>query len=193
MRGYLENRYKDALDAEGPILLGGIEYDSSDVFKVYAPNDYEAKFTEWLADHKTAVRQRVSEELESNGCLPRFNRLAEKQLNQQILPFVGAGMSKPLGFVMWRQFIEDVARIDLACTIIDSLHHWFAVASEDEVRDHWKANDALLGTTQKFIHNNAPHTGKVLSIDPLKNIRMQTAQGEIDLPVEQTRLITETS
>ena len=114
MRGYLENRYKDALDAEGPILLGGIEYDSSDVFKVYAPNDYEAKFTEWLADHKTAVRQRVSEELESNGCLPRFNRLAEKQLNQQILPFVGAGMSKPLDFVMWRQFIEDVARIDLA-------------------------------------------------------------------------------
>ncbi len=91
------------------------------------------------------------------------------------------------------QLESDVARIDLACTLIDSLNHWFAVASEDEVRDHWKANDALLGTTQKFIHNNTPHTGKVLSIDPLKNIRMQTSQGEINLPVEQTRLITETS
>lgn len=87
----------------------------------------------------------------------------------------------------------DVVRIDLACTLIDSLHHWFAVASENEVRDHWNENDALLGTTQKFIHNNAPHTGKVLSIDPLKNIRIQTSQGEINLPVEQTRLIADSN
>tara|TARA_R110000868_G_scaffold411617_1_gene706332 strand:- start:419792 stop:420598 length:807 start_codon:yes stop_codon:yes gene_type:complete len=89
------------------------------------------------------------------------------------------------------QLGSDAARIDLACTLIDSLHHWFAVASEDEVRDHWKTNDALLGTTQKFIHNNTPHTGKVLSIDPLKTIRVQTPEGEINLPVEQTRLISD--
>lgn len=114
MREYFEERYKDNLDSDGPVMLGNNEYASSDVFKVYAPHDYDASFTEWLADHKTAVRQRVSEELESNGCLQRFNRLAEKQLNQQILPFVGAGMSKPSGFVMWGQFIEEVARVDPA-------------------------------------------------------------------------------
>lgn len=85
----------------------------------------------------------------------------------------------------------EVQRIDLACMLVDSLHYWLAVASEDEVRDHWKTNDALLGTTQKFIHNNTPHTGKVLSIDPLKTIRMQTPEGEINLPVEQSRLISE--
>ncbi len=91
------------------------------------------------------------------------------------------------------QLESGVARIDLACTLIDSLHHWFAVASEDKVRDHWNKNDALLGTTRKFIHNNTPHTGKVLSIDPLKSIRLQTNEREINLPVEQTRLISETS
>ena len=112
MRSYFEERFKDALDSDGPVHLGGNQYDGSDVFKVYAPHDYDANLTEWLADHKTAVRQRVGEELYRNGCLPRFNRLAERQRDQQILPFVGAGMSRPSGFVMWRQFIEDVARID---------------------------------------------------------------------------------
>jgi len=112
VKGYFENRYKEELDSDGPLVLGNNEYPSSDVFKVYAPHDYDANFTEWLADHKTAVRLRVAEELDRNGCLPRFNRLAEKQRGQLILPFVGAGMSRSSGFVMWRQFIEEVARID---------------------------------------------------------------------------------
>ncbi|MBW4964061.1 SIR2 family protein [Sulfitobacter sp. CW3] len=102
------------MDANGPVVLGGNEYDSSEVFKVYAPHDYDANFTEWLADHKTIVRLRVAEELARNGCQPRFNRLAERQRSQQILPFVGAGLSRPSGFVMWRQFIEEVAQIDPA-------------------------------------------------------------------------------
>ena len=112
MKRYFEERYRDELDADGPVVLGSNEYASSDVFKVYAPNDYDSNFTEWLTDHKTAVRQRVAEELDRNGCLQRFNRLAEKQRSQLVLPFIGAGMSRPSGFVMWRQFIEEVARID---------------------------------------------------------------------------------
>lgn len=121
MKVYFEDRYKDALDANGPVVLGNNEYPSSEVFKVYAPGDYEANFTDWLADHKNSVRQRVAEELGNNGCLPRFNRLAEKQHNQLILPFIGAGMSCPSGFVMWRQFIEDVARID--ASLLQTVQH----------------------------------------------------------------------
>lgn len=112
MKEYFEDRYNDALNAEGPVTLGGNEYESSDVFKIYAPHDYDANFTEWLADYKTTVRQRVEEELRQNGCLPRFNRLAERQRNNQILPFIGAGMSKPSGFVMWEEFLTEVAKIN---------------------------------------------------------------------------------
>jgi len=112
LKAYFEDRYKDELDSNGPVILGNNEYPSSEVFKVYAPHDYDANFTDWLDDHKNSVRQRVAEELGNNGCLPRFNRLAEKQRNLLILPFIGAGMSCPSGFVMWRQFLEEVARID---------------------------------------------------------------------------------
>jgi hypothetical protein len=114
MRAYFEERYKEELDATGPVVLGANEYQSSDVFKNYAPQDYDAYFTDWLSDYKGTVRQRVRDELTRNGCLLRFNRLAEKQRNGMILPFVGAGMSRPSGFVMWRQFLKEVASIDAA-------------------------------------------------------------------------------
>jgi len=80
-------------------------------------------------------------------------------------------------------------RIDLACELITSLHHWFVDADETQIRQHWKQHDALVGSTCKLVHNNQPHTGKVIAIDPLNDIRLQTTDGEINLPVEQTRLI----
>ncbi|MBL4810341.1 MAG: biotin--[acetyl-CoA-carboxylase] ligase [Phycisphaerales bacterium] len=84
----------------------------------------------------------------------------------------------------------DVQRIDLACKLIESLNHWFNDATEDHIRQHWKQHDALVGLDKKFIYNNQPTTGTVLSIDPLKEIRVQTSAGERTLPVEQTRLIS---
>lgn len=83
----------------------------------------------------------------------------------------------------------DVKRIDLACKLIESLNHWFNDATEDHIRQHWKHHDALVGFDKKFVYNNQPTTGTVLSIDPLKEIRMQTNAGERTLPVEQTRLV----
>ena len=112
MKGYLETRFCEALDAEWPIVIGGNEYSSSDVLKVYAPHDYDALFTEWIELQKTDARQRVKEFLSDNGCLPRFNRLAERVDNNLVLPFVGAGMSKPSGFSLWGTFLEKLSKED---------------------------------------------------------------------------------
>lgn len=81
------------------------------------------------------------------------------------------------------------ARIDIACKLIDSLSYWFSVATEEKIRQHWAEHDALVGLDKKFVYNNQPTTGKVLSIDPLKEICVQTTAGETNLPVEQSRLV----
>ena len=83
----------------------------------------------------------------------------------------------------------EVQRIDLACKLIESLNHWFIAANEEQVIQHWTQHDALLGLDKKFVCNNQPSTGTVLSIDPLKEICMQTTNGKVSLPVEQTRLV----
>lgn len=80
-------------------------------------------------------------------------------------------------------------RIDLACKLIEQLNHWLTIAIEEEVITHWQKNDALTGTQAKLIHNNQPHTGTITNINPLDHIHLQTTTGNIQLPVEQTRLI----
>ncbi len=89
------------------------------------------------------------------------------------------------------QLGSETTRIDIACKLIESLNHWFSVATEVQVIQHWTQHDALVGHDKKFVYNNQPHTGTVLSIDPLKEVCVQTTLGggEVSLPVEQTRLV----
>ena len=114
MKQYLEARFCESLDAEWPIVIGSNVYSSSDVLKVYAPHDYEALFTEWVELQKTDARQRVKEFLSDNGCLPRFNRLAERVNSNLVMPFVGAGLSKPSGFSLWGAFLKELSNEDPA-------------------------------------------------------------------------------
>lgn len=82
-----------------------------------------------------------------------------------------------------------VRRIDVAFTLVESIEHWVFQASTDELNAHWQAHDALLGTTQNFVHNNTPSTGRVIAINPLDTINIETPTGQLNLPVEQTRLV----
>ncbi len=93
--------------------------------------------------------------------------------------------------VSLKQLGTKASRIDLACMLVDSLNYWFSVASEDEVLKHWNFNDALVGLTRKFVYDNTPYTGKVIAINPLSAIRLDTEDGIVVLPAEQTRIIRE--
>ena len=114
MKKYFEQRFCEALDSDWPIIVANNEYQSSEVLRIYAPHDYDSYFTEWLEQQKTEAKQRVREFLHENGCLLRFNRLAERTIEEQVLPFIGAGMSKPSGFALWSEFLTDLAREDPA-------------------------------------------------------------------------------
>ena len=112
MNSYFEPRFHEYLDDNSPVSWGGQKYSSGLAFNDHAPKDYQANLTAWVQDQKVEARIRVREILESNGCLQRFNRLAERHTENQILPFVGAGMSKPSGFPLWGDFLEQLAQND---------------------------------------------------------------------------------
>lgn len=112
MISYFEPRFHDYLDDVSPVIWGGAQYSSGQAFKDHAPEDYRSNLTTWVQDKQEEARGRVRDMLTDCGCLQRFNRLAERHMEQQILPFVGAGMSKPSGFPMWGAFLTDLARND---------------------------------------------------------------------------------
>lgn len=88
-----------------------------------------------------------------------------------------------------KQLGSRISRVELACTLISSLDHWLSRASEDQVLSHWNTNDTLVGQTRKFLHNNTPHTGKIIAINPLSAIRLETEDGIVVLPAQQTRIV----
>lgn len=112
MNNYFEPRFHDHLDEVSPVVWGGEQYSSGQAFLDHAPDDYRANLTTWLQEKQEEARGRVRDMLTNCGCLQRFNRLAERHIEQQILPFVGAGMSKPSGFPMWAGFLAELAQND---------------------------------------------------------------------------------
>ncbi|WP_417818742.1 SIR2 family NAD-dependent protein deacylase [Tritonibacter scottomollicae] len=112
MISYFEPRFHDHLDQVSPVIWGGEKYSSGQAFMDHAPGDYRSNLTTWVQEKQEEARGRVRDMLSDCGCLQRFNRLAERHMEQQILPFVGAGMSKPSGFPMWGAFLTDLARND---------------------------------------------------------------------------------
>jgi hypothetical protein len=71
-----------------------------------APHDYEAHFLDWVAGQKQNSKDRARAFLDRAGCLDRFNRLHTQLECQSVMPFVGAGCSKPMGFPLWGAFLE---------------------------------------------------------------------------------------
>ena len=67
---------------------------------------YDGHFVDWVADQKEMAKDRARASLEELACLDRFNRLHSQLDRQSVIPFVGAGMSKPMGFHLWGGFLE---------------------------------------------------------------------------------------
>ena len=71
-----------------------------------APHDYEAHFLDWVASQKQNAKDRAREFLGRFDCLDKFNRLHTQLDGQSVIPFVGAGLSRPTGFPLWGAFLE---------------------------------------------------------------------------------------
>lgn len=102
---YFRQRYHDFLNENGPVEIADFTWESAEVFRTMAPNDYEATFTTYVQEQKQAAKDRALEFLAETACLDRFRNLLARKQNGNVLPFVGAGMSVASGYRPWGAFL----------------------------------------------------------------------------------------
>lgn len=103
---YFRQRFVDELNEEGPVTVRVFEWPPSNVLQTMSPVDYDRHFVDWVAEQKEEAKERARGALDSFGCFDRFNRLHTQLERQSVIPFVGAGLSKPMGFPLWGSFLE---------------------------------------------------------------------------------------
>ncbi len=103
---YFKERFIEELNEEGPVSVRVFEWPPAEVLQTMSPNDFDAHFAEWVAGQKQSARDRAQENLDVMGCLDRFNSLHGQIERQSVIPFVGAGMSRPTGFPLWGDFLS---------------------------------------------------------------------------------------
>ncbi len=80
----------------------------------------------------------------------------------------------------------DELRIQLMCTVLDRLSQWLDTKDPAAIRERYQANDAMVGTHRRFMHNRVLYEGAVESIDPLTQVTVRTNAGIETLPIAQT-------
>jgi hypothetical protein len=105
---YFRQRFVEELNDEALVKVRTFEWPPADVLQTMAPHDYGAHFLDWVASQKQNAKDRTRDFLERFGCLDRFNRLHTQLDRQSVIPFVGAGLSRPTGFPLWGAFLESL-------------------------------------------------------------------------------------
>ena len=109
---YFRQRFIDELNQEGDIEIRGVTWSRQEVLESMDSQAYEENFGEWTDQAKEEAKQRVLEFLTANGCLERFRLLVHRFNSNQVVPFVGAGMSVPSGFLRWGEFLVSLIQGD---------------------------------------------------------------------------------
>ncbi|UPK14702.1 SIR2 family protein [Bradyrhizobium sp. 155] len=105
---YFRQRFVEELNDESVVKVRTFEWPPADVFQTMAPHDYGAHFLDWVASQKQNAKDRARDFLVRFGCLDRFNRLHTQLERQSVIPFVGAGLSRPTGFPLWGAFLQSL-------------------------------------------------------------------------------------
>lgn len=105
---YFKDRFIAELNSEGVIEIAGNTWTRHEVLEGMDSEAARSVFIEWVDDAKQAAIQRAREFLTETRCLERFQTLTHRIRTGSVVPFVGAGMSRPSGFPLWAQFLESL-------------------------------------------------------------------------------------
>jgi len=132
---YFRQSFIDKLNEDGDIEIAKITWARDYVLKSLDEKSYNEVFAEWVNQSKEDAKQRALDFLTDNGCLERFRRLAHRFQAQQVIPFVGAGMSIPTGFMPWGGFLISLLQGD-APQEIPTLRGMLALGQYEEAAQH---------------------------------------------------------
>ena len=161
------NAFNEYLDSEDPVSLGSSVYPRSKVLFWVDPEGYEADRAAWESDANEAKHEDATLLLRSNTCVPQFVDLLQAAERGRIVPFVGAGLSKPLGMPLWgealAQLLTRLHGVDVAAVqpLIDSGMYL-------EAAQQMAAHDAVV--TSSFIRNTYRAQQLKLKAGPLQHL-----------------------
>jgi hypothetical protein len=131
---YFRQRFIDELNEEGDIEIRGVTWSREYVLKTMDEEAYEDTFREWTDQAKTEAKQRAFEFLTQTQCLERFQLLVARHSRQQVVPFVGAGMSLSSGFACWAEFL--LSLLGDAPHEVDNVQKMLASGAYEEAAQH---------------------------------------------------------
>jgi len=100
--------FNDRIDAEDPVVIGSSEYLRSEVLFWVDPEAYEIEKDNWQRNESDAKHERAIELIRSNGISATMEDLLQAATRGRIVPFVGAGLSKPLGMPLWGEALAQL-------------------------------------------------------------------------------------
>ena len=108
MRDYFEAGIIDQIDADSEMNVVGKAWPGSEVYKAMEAKGLEEYIDVEVEKKKLAAKERARAFLAETECIERFQLLCELQKAKRVLPFVGAGMSRPSGFKLWSELLIDL-------------------------------------------------------------------------------------
>jgi SIR2-like domain len=112
LRAYFEEqvqfRLRDGTEVEGGVFIGSTEFLPVEILRE-DPVAFREEFDLWLTEvWKPEQQQRRDEILALHGNAKRYADLLEAFGRQQVVPFVGSGMSVPSGLPTWSNLLRKV-------------------------------------------------------------------------------------
>jgi hypothetical protein len=106
---YQENaEFNEHIDAEEPVVIGASEYLRSAVLFWVDPEAYEVEKEGWQRSESNAKHEKALELIRANGVAGLVEDLLLAVERGRVVPFIGAGLSKPLGMPLWGEALTQL-------------------------------------------------------------------------------------
>lgn len=93
--------FNEHIDTEEPVVIGESEYLRSSVLFWVDPEAYEVEKENWQRSESDAKHEKALGLIRSNGVVGLVEDMLLAVERGRVVPFVGAGLSKPLGMPLW--------------------------------------------------------------------------------------------
>lgn len=104
---YEENKdFNSFFDEEGPLYLGEYEYERSRTLFWLDREAYENERRVWEDNSYQELHKEIIDLISNSGLVAPFQDLLAAVERGRVVPFVGAGMSRPMGMPLWAEALE---------------------------------------------------------------------------------------
>ncbi|HFQ7239368.1 TPA: SIR2 family protein [Citrobacter braakii] len=105
---YLDKLFREYLNEDGVIYIAGAEFYRDEILNTLDQSGYGEAFLEWCSQRRADNIKKADDILYQYDLSDRFIKIKEIHSKGMLIPFIGAGLSIPSGYLGWTEFIYKV-------------------------------------------------------------------------------------